>query len=153
MTFFCLPPLSLARHGSLLVILQPVIQGRAHLIKLLTTCGWMHQLMLGLFFVCCTGAHSRRICNNHFCVMIHHNIILSLRVSREATEFSKLCTIMPKNLTTIAATKLVRGLRPSTISAQAFSPDNDNAVLYIFDGGCFRRLLGQSCLDPPSSGI
>ena len=75
--------------------------------------------------------------------MIHHNIILSLRVSREAIEFSKLYTIMPKNLTTIAATKLVRGLRPSTFAADDFSPDNDNAVLYSTQAA-FVDFLGKA---------
>ena len=50
---------------------------------------------------------------------------------------------MPKNRTDISATKLLRGLRPSTISAQALSATNDNAALYSTDAA-FITFLGAA---------
>lgn len=50
---------------------------------------------------------------------------------------------MPKNRTDVSATKLLRGLRPSTISAQAFSATNENAALYSTDAA-FITFLGAA---------
>ena len=55
--------------------------------------GWVLPKQFSDLCVCCTGtilvhgAHFRRLWTNHFCVLIHHNIILFLESLREAIEF------------------------------------------------------------------
>ena len=78
--------------------------------------------------VCCIGAHFRRLQSFIMCHDPPQYYSLS-RVSERGGRVLKTHPIMPKNHTKVC-TKLLRGARPSTTLANAFAPDNDNAVWY-----------------------
>ena len=60
---------------------------------------------------------------------------------------------MPKNHTTLkVCTKLLRGARPSTILANDFAPDNDNAVWYS-NPAAFLNVLGTAVQDLQAQGF
>ena len=72
---------------------------------------------------------------------------------REAIEFLKTHPVMPKNHTKLCTNvKLLRGARPSTILADDFAPDNDNAVWYS-NQAAFLNALGTAVQDLQAQGF